>query len=266
MQEIFQKVAERFYWQLKAQPPYPIPPLELIVNSGSIDIPHYFDNMLLYTKDIISQCLLERGHKVWEIGCGAGRIAKGLINYLSSEGGYIGVDVDQASIDWCKRHLTPKNKNFQFYKISLSNNYYYEEDNHKINHYDFRFLGTQQFDCAIVLSLFNHLHLEDTQQYLQEIGSRLTLNGLAYLTFLVIDKDFKEFQAKTKQHPNLQRDKRGIWYGYKKQNFFAGYEPELLKKTFTEANLRVINYSPGAWANKPRARLYQDWYLVERIN
>lgn len=266
MQEIFAKVSDKFYRELGYRAQYPVPPMHLIRNAGSTDIPHYIDNMSIYTKDVIEQCMLKRNSNVWEIGCGAGRIANGLIHYLNIEGSYVGTDVDKEAISWCEENIAVRNANFDFYPIDISNNYYYEDDNQELNKYDFSYLEDRQFDCTIALSVFNHLKLEDTKKYLQEIGRRLNRNGVAYLTFFTIDHEFFAFQERTKQHLNLNRHRNGIWYGYKRQSFFVGYETNVLEQLLASANLRILNHSPGSWAQKKNSRIYLDWYLVASNN
>lgn len=261
---IYSRIADSFYWELKAKSYEPIPPQKLIFYSGSNNIPHYIDNMLLYSKDIIKQCMLKRNHKVWEIGCGAGRIANGLSHYLNREGEYVGIDVNPEIINWCNKFISNRHNNFKFARISVDNNYYYEKSNNKINKYDFSYLGNRQFDCAIAVSVFNHLRIEDTKQYLQEISKRLKIHGIAYLTLFVIDRCFFDFQKRTKTHRNLKKDKQGVWYGYERQSSFTGYEIKTIKELLDETNLKIVSYHPGNWAQKKRSRLFPDLLLVER--
>ncbi len=262
MQEVYSKIAHSFRQEMSGKAHYPMPPLKLIQFSGSSDIPHYVDNMLLYTGDIIEQCMLKRNSRVLELGCGAGRVANALVNYLDVEGSYVGLDVNEEIIAWCHRDISVRNANFEFYQVNIANNYYYDTDNQQQNSYDFSFLKDDQFDCVIALSLFNHLKLEDARQYLTEIGKRLNRNGVAYLTFFVIDDYFHAFREKTKIHLDLYRTEEGMWHGYERQSFFAGYEEPLLENLFQEAGLTVLTKTPGSWVQKPHARIYQDWYLV----
>lgn len=266
MREIFEKTAARFRQELCNVAQYPIPPLELIKNSGSHNIAHYIDNMIFYTADIIQHCMLKRNSRVLDLGCGSGRIARGLLHYLNIEGSYVGIDVNDSAIAWCIDNLSMQNANFSFHYMHINNNYYYNDDNSQRNIYNFSFLKDRKFDCIIELSLFNHLRLEDTVQYLKEIGKRLDKDGVAYLTFFVIDEEFLSFQKRTGQHVGLRRQENGIWYGYQRQHFFAGYEQHLLQTIFEEAGLVAIASSKGSWAQKSEARIYQDWYLVTAPN
>jgi SAM-dependent methyltransferase len=264
-QFIFNKVAEKFGYELQNVSHSPIPPRELLKSSGSHNLAHYRDNMLFYTKDVIQHCLLKRNSRVLDLGCGAGRISRGLLHYLNRDAIYVGVDVNAKAIDWCQKNITPRNANFAFQHLDLVNNYYYCDDNQQHNSYDFGFLGEQKFDCIIAICLFNHLKLNDTQQYLREIAKRLAKDSVAYLTFFTIDQDFTQFRNRTGLHTGLQRGKDGVWQGYQYHDFFVGYETEMLENLFSEAGLNIMAASPGSWAEKANSRIYQDWYLVTAV-
>jgi len=266
MQEIFTKISYKFAQELKHRALYPMPPMNLIRNAGSTDINHYIDNMTLYTRDIIEQCMLKRNSSVLDIGCGAGRVANGLVHYLTIDGSYTGVDSDQRAISWCKKNISVKNSNFEFYSVDIKNDYYHNDDNNQSNQYDLSFLADKKFDCVIALSIFNHLKLGDTKVYLSEISKRLTKNGVAYLTFFTIDDAFFDFRSRTNKHKGLKKSEDGVWYGYKKQSFFAGYEEDFLNQLLDNSNLRIINHSPGSWVQKKKSRIYLDWYLVSSKN
>ena len=265
MEQLFNQIADGFANDLIGQNQYPIPPLKLILGSGNTNVRDYLNNTAFYTGDFIKRCFLKRNHRVLEIGCGSGKIASGLINYFNIEGEYIGLDVDRENINWCDRNLSIINSNFQFYCLDIVNNYYYEDDNGKVNSYDFSFLEDRQFDRAIALSVFNHLRLSDTKAYLQEIGRRLTIDGLGYLTFFSIDEYFREFQKNNNNFLQVKEYEKGVWYGYTKQKSFAGYEPEFLMGVLEEANLRIIDNENSPWQKTSKNTFYPDLYLVERI-
>ena len=70
--------------------------------------------------------------------------------------------------------------------------------------------------------------------------------------------------AQTGQHAALAPAGDGMWYAYERQWFFSGYEPDFLRAQFSAHGLEVCKSSLGSWAQKPDARLYQDWFLLRR--
>jgi SAM-dependent methyltransferase len=56
---------------------------------------------------------LETHHRVLEIGCGAGRMARALTGYLGECGSYDGFDPSPGSIAWCRQNITPSFTNFR---------------------------------------------------------------------------------------------------------------------------------------------------------
>ena len=145
-------------------------------------------------------------------------------------------------------------------------NYYYAADSGEPNQFDLSYLPSGGFDGIFALSVFTHLRLVDARQYFALIHRLLDRDGLAYLTFFVIDEDSRRFVRETGQHRELAPAGDGMWYAYAKQWFFSGYEEPLLLSLFDEYGLEVCKRSAGLWARKPGGRLWQDWFLVRRRN
>lgn len=59
--------------------------------------------------------------RLLELGCGPGRFAIGLLRRLGEMDAYHGLDVDRASIRWCKRHITRSHPSFRFTRIDVHN-------------------------------------------------------------------------------------------------------------------------------------------------
>ena len=56
---------------------------------------------------------LRPDHHVIDIGCGSGRLALPLTNFLR-RGRYEGFDIDPDMIAWCRRSITPRHPDFGF--------------------------------------------------------------------------------------------------------------------------------------------------------
>ena len=80
---------------------------------------------------------LQKDHHILDVGCGIGRIAIPLTQYLSAEGVYWGFDIMDSGIQWCKDNITPEYPNFQFLRCDVYNKHY--NDTGKILAQNFRF-------------------------------------------------------------------------------------------------------------------------------
>ena len=87
-----------------------VPPGDLIrEHSGGIDR----ERFISMGDEIVKHSLI-RGAKLlpWyrflDVGCGCGKLARPLITFLNSEGGYDGIDITSKVIDWCKLPGSPE--------------------------------------------------------------------------------------------------------------------------------------------------------------
>ena len=76
-----------------------IPPDELIrEHSGGIDR----ERFISMGDEILQHSLILPSHRILDLGCGCGKLARPLTMYLNSEGGYDGIDITKEVINWCK--------------------------------------------------------------------------------------------------------------------------------------------------------------------
>ncbi len=115
-------------------------------------------------------------------GCGAGRLAVGIVEKLGRIDLYHGVDVQQHLIDWAQRHLGDR-PGFTFTHVDLANPRYNPGGS------DARTIpgATSDHDGFYAFSVFSHLMDEDTAAYLGEVARLLKPGGRAFVTAFVED-------------------------------------------------------------------------------
>lgn len=69
------------------------------------------------TKHLFEICGIQEGHKVLEVGCGAGSVARLLSPLVGDAGHVTATDIDEALLEACKKD-TPANTTFQLHDIS----------------------------------------------------------------------------------------------------------------------------------------------------
>ena len=98
------------------------------------------------------QCTNES--RVLDVGCGQGRLPIGILDDIG-EMNYIGLDVHQTSIDWCKYYIERVHPSFQFKHINVYNERY-NQNGRKLEN-DFRFaLEPESVDIVYLFSVFSH--------------------------------------------------------------------------------------------------------------
>lgn len=213
-----------------------------------------------YALELVTRTQMESNHSVLDLGCGCGRLALPLAEYLSGGGHYLGIDVWPEGIQWCVENITSRHPHTEFRCLESSDNYYYSESRTgSENNYRMPFVVSESVDVVFAGSTFTHLTLKDATTYLHEIGRILKPTGLAFLTFFLIDRHFFAYREQFPgRHAGVKLAEDGAYYAYAKHQFFAGFTPETLRRMADEAGLEIVTYETGVWANKPGSRLYQD--------
>lgn len=261
----FNAAAKAIADNLRSNPPAHLPPIPMMQTIGSNDAQHFIDNMAFYTGDIIRFCQVPPEGNILDIGSGCGRLALGFERYLVPAAEYAGFDVWEDGVSWCRSTITARRPNFCFQNVAARDNYYFEDARNTVgNSFDLRFLPDARFDAAFALSVFTHLTCSDARQYLHMLTRVLKPGGFGYLTFFVIDEAFHRFVEATGQHCAVKEEESGVWHAYARQHFFAGFSRERVEEMVSEAGLEIVHSEPGLWAQKPNARIYQDFFLIQK--
>ncbi len=142
--------------------------------------------------DFLSQ-LIDHGltpdMAVLDVGCGQGRMARPLVNFLSGEGRYEGFDIVKSGIEWCHTHYDDV-PNFTFRHANIINARYNAGGDVAAKDYVFPF-PDNHFDFVFLTSVFTHMFKEDIAAYLAEIQRVLKPGGRSLITwFIMRDNDF----------------------------------------------------------------------------
>lgn len=129
-------------------------------------------------------CGIEPDMTLLEVGCGIGRDAFQLIDYLSPQGRYIGIDVTRDSIIWCNNNITARYPNFQFHHFDAENELY--NPHGAKTSMDFELPVTNgSVDRIFLASVFTHLLEEEVLHYMREFARVLKPDGQVYASFFL---------------------------------------------------------------------------------
>lgn len=248
-----------------------VPPDDLIlqngIGGGSSDIAKVFcsigSSMIAW---MIRQGFIKPDSCVLDIGCGLGRLARPLVEHLSSIGTYYGLDVNRSSVLWCREHYAPY-PNFHFGHADVFSTFYnpggkIRAENHRLP------FGDRQFDFVWSASLFTHLVLSQVDNYLKEIARVLKPGCATYNTFLILD----EFATKIASDPAAPQNIRmpvkvegGLIARQDNPEVLAGQYEDALREAHQRHGLEIQEMQKGTWCGRPDPRnTYQDIIIARK--
>ena len=124
--------------------------------------------------------------RVLDIGCGVGRMAVPLTQFLSPQGSYDGVDIVEAGIAWCRTAIGAVYGNFRFHHLDLRHPLYNPAGAPAAEPVRLAFPDAG-FDFAIMTSVITHLRAAEVVAYAGELGRLLRPGGRALVSLFLMN-------------------------------------------------------------------------------
>lgn len=207
---------------------------------------------------------LRPDHSVLDVGCGIGRMAIPLADYLDG-GSYAGFDVGRAMIRWCRRHVSSERATFEFAWAPVYNAKYNPFGD--LSATEFRFpYPDASFDFAFATSLFTHLLRDETRHYLAETGRVLRPGASCLLTFFLLTPESEsEIAAGRAALPFVHEIDGMATTDPRLPEEAVAHRVEEVRTMLAEAGLELCEpIRFGSWANAPDAVAPQDLIVARR--
>lgn len=128
---------------------------------------------------------------VLDIGCGLGRMAIPLTQYLREPAGrYHGIDIVASAIEWCRQVITPVYDRFTFEFLDVRSALYNPKGSAAPEAVPLP-VETASFDFVIMTSVLTHMHAADAAAYLREAGRALQPGGRCFVSMFLMDEAAK---------------------------------------------------------------------------
>jgi SAM-dependent methyltransferase len=210
---------------------------------------------------------LKPTESVLEIGCGCGRMALPLTHYLADEGHYVGMDIVKRSIKWCRKHITSKYPNFEFYHVDLDNPRYNTGSLQAKDHV-FPF-DDYSFDFVYLTSVFTHMLPEDMENYVGEIARLMKQQGRALITYFLLNDAQAALETQGKNvmaFPFTFPFERGIYRAREDQLPERGlaYEEPYVRELLAQHGLQIDATYYGYWSGRETGLSLQDILIISK--
>lgn len=200
-------------------------------------------------------CGLESGDDLLDIGCGCGLMCLGVnentpIPQYVYPGSYVGMDTDWTLIDWCVRYIKPKHKNCFFSHLTGK----------AVSPLP---AASSSFNAILAKSLFTHLLLDETKNYLKETERLLKPNGRCLATFFLVRDDMKLEGRYRFRYPSVNGH---VYYErYTNPKLAVAYDEELLISLIERFGLEVKEIKYGTWSGRQDGLSFQDIIIMRRL-
>ncbi len=207
----------------------------------------------------ISLCGLGPDERVLDVGCGFGRFAVPLTQYLDARGSYDGFDVDRDAIEWCRGAITSRYPRFRFHHADAYNGQYNREGTCPAADYAFP-LADGVIDLVFANSLFTHLLQRDTEAYVREIARVLRPGGRAFITFFLLDDEASTLVVAGQAVRPFADDQPPYWFPRRlgplrvenpeRLEEAVAYDESFVRELFENAGL-ALTIHHGSWSGRP---------------
>jgi SAM-dependent methyltransferase len=206
---------------------------------------------------------LQPEHRVLDVGCGIGRMARPLAGYLAPQGAYDGFDVNRRAIGWCRRRYR-RHANFTFRVADLYNRRYNPAGGHSAAEYRFPY-DDGRFDVVVCASVLTHLLEGEADHYLAEIARVLAPGGAALVTFFLLDGDSRAAIAQGRAGlPFLDHDAEVAVVSEDLPEEAVAYDRAWVAAALERHGVALEAVHPGSWADHAGARSFQDLVVARR--
>jgi len=222
----------------------PIPPLEMRRLVGPTD-PAAFDNP---DGALVYPCLDERLYaRVFDFGCGCGRIARQLIQQSPRPERYVGVDLHRDMVRWCRRNLEPRAPGFAFHHHDVVNVSFNPGQGKPST----RPLESDDDFATLVnaWSVFTHLLEDQAAFYLREVARILEPGGVFHGTWFLTDK---------RLFPMMRTHQNALYINTVDPTNAVVFDREWLRSQAAEAGLAIVA------ARRPEVRGYH-WVIQMQL-
>jgi len=201
---------------------------------------------------------LKPDHRVLDVGCGIGRMAVPLTEYLTASGKYEGFDIVKGGIEWCQKKITPQYTHFHFHHADVYNKEYNPNGRFKASEYRFPY-GDSSFDFIFLTSVFTHMLPDDLEHYMSEISRVMRPDAKCLITFFLLNEE--SISLIEAGRSTLPFSSAGNYWTTNPEipESAVAYDEKFIQALYGKYSLSIgepIHY--GSWCGRKKFFSYQD--------
>ena len=212
-------------------------------------------------RDLLISLGLKPDQRVLDVGCGCGRVALPLTEYLSPQGGFDGFDIMPSVIRWCQRAVTPRFPNFRFVLADLHSDRYHPDGESPASRYVFPY-PDGVFDYVFLGSVFTHMLPADVDNYLGEIARTMKPGGTCVISYYLLNAEREAAIAAGGSMWTFSHHGPGYRAEYAHlPEAVTGYDEQWILDLYRAKGLDIAEVRHGVW---PTRRIQDQDIVIAR--
>lgn len=197
-------------------------------------------------------------HRVLDVGSGIGRFAIPLADFLDDRGSYEGFDIVPSGVRWCTEHLTSAHPRVRFQLADVYNPEYHPNGTQRAEDYQFPY-DDDQFDVAVLMSVFTHMLPTAVENYLSELRRVLRPGGRCLITYYLLNDESRQLIAEGRSVLGFEHGGDG----YRTTNpslpeEATAYDEAAVRALHDEVGLPITSVHYGNWCRRAEFLSGQD--------
>lgn len=207
---------------------------------------------------------LDRSQRLLDAGSGYGRLALGLLG-TGFEGSYVGFDILERHVGWCRQHLTPYDGRYVFKHLDVRNDRYNPTGTGDPATTPFPIRSGSK-DVAALFSVFTHMYEPEIRHYLAELRRVLVPGGVAVTSWLLFDRERLPSVVSSRSAYRLvyTLDDDARFSDADDPLRAIGYREAQMRRMVRQAGLSVTRVDRGTWCGESAGAGFQDVVVISR--
>lgn len=203
---------------------------------------------------------------VLDVGCGMGKLAFAMRDFLDANGGYEGFDIVPEGIEWCKEHIVGPYDNIHFTLADVYNKEYNPKGSTQPADYRFPY-DDETFDVAVLISVFTHMLPADFDRYVGEIARVLKKNGRIFASYNIITPESLQLMTSGHGSVHFKHNLGSHWINNKRvPELGVAYDESYLRETYAKHGLSdPPDIYFGTWPGRSSGLDIQDVVVATKL-
>lgn len=211
-----------------------------------------------FLRHFIDLAQLKPDEAVLDVGCGVGRMALALTQYLNADARYEGFDIVQKGIEWSQTNISRRHNNFHFTFADVFNANYNPRGKTRTCQYSFPY-SDGSFDFVFLTSVFTHMFPDDLEHYLSEIARVTKKGGRCLITFFLLNAESLDLINQKKS----SQDFTYVAHRYRTIDLTnperaIAFDESFVRTLFSRYGFDLQTVRYGSWCGRETYLSYQD--------